>query len=576
MSDPDHRATALWKQTLDPRDDDQHAADRDRLRVAYERMRTRAQVLASQIHLDLPGFTLHDQTHLDRLWEFVDEVRGNLALNPAEAFVLGGAVLLHDLGMAVAAYPGGVSEVQRGPDYEDALAQSLRSHLGRAPTADELCTPDPSVVAAATARVLRRRHARHAAKLGEVYWGTADDRHYLIEDTELRLTYGAVIGEVASSHGIAAAQLPELVRPELGPGTGFPQEWTVDPIQLACLLRIADACHIDASRAPTFLAAVQPPQGESRHHWSFQGRLNKVARRNDRLEFTSRQAFYREDSDAWWMAFDWLGVIDTELRDVDSLLADLGSDRLGVIAVTGASDPLRLASFIETSGWRPVDARLHVSDVPALVAALGGEDLYGPGQKVPLRELLQNASDAVRARRKLEDREPSWGTVTVELSETADDLWLSVTDTGVGMAEHVMAGTLLDFGASFWAEEAAHEFPGLLGSGYESVGRYGIGFYSVFMWGGQVRVVSRRYDAAHEDTYVLEFSDGPSHRPTLRRAESHERLAEGGTRVEAMLDNAVDCEGGLLSRDGEAPTDLLPWRTSVDTSPLHTPWTFSC
>ena len=557
MGDPDHRATALWKETLHPRDDDEHALDRDRLRVAYESMRARAHVLANQIRVDLPDFTLHDGTHLDRLWELVDEVRGDLALNPAEAFVLGGAILLHDLGMAVAAYPGGVREVRRGPDYEDALMQSLRSHLGRAPTSDELAAPDPAVVAAATGRVLRGRHARHAAELGEVHWGSADDRHYFLEDTELRRTYGAVVGKVASSHGVPAGQLPERVGPQLGPGARFPKEWTVEPIKLACLLRIADACHIDASRTPTFLATVQQPQGESRDHWAFQGRLNKVDRRGDRLRFTSREAFPQKDADAWWMAFDWLGVIDIELRDVDSLLADLGMDRLGVVAVAGATDPLRLAEFIETRGWRPVDARLHVSDVPALVSALGGEDLYGPGQKIPLRELLQNASDAVRARRKLENRDRAWGTVTVELSAAEDGMWVSVVDTGVGMAEHILAGSLLDFGASFWADEAAQEFPGLLGSGFESVGRYGIGFYSIFMWGGRIRVVSRRYDAAQEDTYVLEFSDGPSNRPTVRQAEHHERLADGGTRVEALLENPVDGEGGLLHREGEAPVEPL-------------------
>lgn len=495
--------------------------------------------------------------NLDRLWELVDVVRGDLALNPAEAFVLGGAILLHDLGMAVVAYPGGAGEVRQGPDYKDALMQSLRSHLGRGPTPDELASPDPAVVAAATGRVLRERHARYAAELGKVHWGSADDPHYLIEDTELRRGYGAVIGKVAASHGVPADHLPELVGPELGPGAGFPQDWTVEPIKVACLLRIADACHIDASRAPTFLAVVQQPRGESRDHWTFQGRRNKVERRDDRLRFTSREAFPQEDADAWWMSFDWLGVIDTELRDVDSLLADLGMDRLGVVAVAGAADPLRLAEFIETSGWRPVDARLHVSDVPALVSALGGEDLYGPGQKVPLRELLQNASDAVRARRMLENRDRAWGTVTVELSQAKDGMWLSVADTGVGMAEHILAGSLLDFGASFWADEAAHELPGLLGSGFESVGLYGIGFSSVFMWGGCIRVVSRRYDAAQEDTYVLEFSQGPSHRPTVRQAEQHERLTDGGTRVEALLENPVDGEGGLLHRDGEAPMEPL-------------------
>ena len=58
-------------------------------------------------------YTVHDLSHLDALWEMADLIVGtNFILNPAEAFVFGVAVLLHDAGMTVAAYPGGMEELE--------------------------------------------------------------------------------------------------------------------------------------------------------------------------------------------------------------------------------------------------------------------------------------------------------------------------------------------------------------------------------------------------------------------------------------------------------------------------------
>ena len=48
------------------------------------------------------------------------------ALNPAEAFVFGGAVLLHDAGMSVHAYEAGKWEVEESREWQDAFAAALQ------------------------------------------------------------------------------------------------------------------------------------------------------------------------------------------------------------------------------------------------------------------------------------------------------------------------------------------------------------------------------------------------------------------------------------------------------------------
>jgi hypothetical protein len=129
----------LFRQALAPQPgSDPYAEPRKRLLDALLQMRERAKMLANEIHRDLPDFTVHDITHLDALWEMADLIAGpDYPLNPLEAFALGAVFLLHDLGLGLAAYPGGLAELKEGPGWQDALSTYLRKHLERIPTAEE-------------------------------------------------------------------------------------------------------------------------------------------------------------------------------------------------------------------------------------------------------------------------------------------------------------------------------------------------------------------------------------------------------------------------------------------------------
>jgi hypothetical protein len=225
-------------------------------------------------------------------------------------------------------------------------------------------------------------------------------------------------------------------------------------------------------------------------------------------------------------------MVDEELRQIDdlfvvSLRRQYRFDARGVEGVRNLED---YARRIRTDGWEPVDTRVHVTDVAGVVRSLGGNALYGNDSYVPLRELIQNGCDAVRARRLLQNRPPGWGEVTVRIGEDAGVSWMEVEDTGVGMSREVLKGPLLDFGVSFWGSpQMRREYPGLLGKAFESVGKYGIGFFSVFMWANRVCVTTRRYGL--EDTLVLSFEAGLDSRPILRKANVAEQLQDGGTKV---------------------------------------------
>lgn len=547
-SGPDFRQTWIWRQAFETPRSDSTTEEQEYFRTQYLSIHARSAQLVSQIVVDIPGLTVHDISHLDALWDTASAVaEGAVNVNPVEAFVFGSSVLLHDAAMSLAAYPGGLSDIKNTLAWRDAIARLalLEEESGAEPF--DVNNPSEAVTTRVVPEVLRQLHAEHAEELAEQAWSNPDGSlTHLIEDSDLRTFYGPTIGQIAHSHWWTVQRLEQEFSEDLGAFANRTRS-RVDRLMLACLLRVADALHLDSRRAPRFLRAITSPSGVSALHWSFQERLARPHIELDAVVFTTGQPFGREDAEAWWLAYDTLNAVDRELHDVDLLLQGRRPQILKARRVKGAGSPEILARSVQTRDWRPVDARLQVSDVPRIVEHLGGSKLYGDNPTVALRELIQNAADAVQARRKFESRPDDWGRITVRLSSRSNETWLVVEDNGIGMSEHVLTGPLLDFGASFWRSPlATEEFPGLMAAGMRSIGRFGIGFFSVFMIGSIVRVYSQRSDRGRDSARLLEFRGGTSARPILSPCPDGPVPIDGGTRVEVKLKINPRESGGLL------------------------------
>jgi len=219
-------------------------------------------------------------------------------------------------------------------------------------------------------------------------------------------------------------------------------------------------------------------------------------------------------------------------------LAESNRQRLNVIAVANIEDPKRFANLVTVKDWQPVNTEIKVGDVARLVTRLGGVELYGKDYTVPLRELIQNSFDAIKAKRALEDDLTNAGQIIVRKGSDKDGLFLEIEDDGVGMSERVLTGPFLDFGQSFWGTRLMHEeLPGLESKPFEPTGKYGIGFYSIFMISERVSIFSRRFEDAWENTSCLEFSSGVKTRPILRKAMPNETMKKGGTKVRAYINS---------------------------------------
>ena len=536
--------TNLWKKYLAIHgNSDTDARPRENLRNAFLSFREKAAWLVGEIHKDLPEYTVHDVSHLDSLWEMADIIMGdNYSLTPTEVFVLGGAFLLHDAGMSLVAYPQGFESLKNMDVWKDIVIKQYRRKYDRLPESKEVENPPDDIKQNAIGLLLRNLHALQAEKLALTDWKTeaTSAPYYLIEDNQIRQSFGRLIGQIAHSHWWTTDQLETKFSRVVGAPPWCPDTWTIDPLKISCILRLADASHIDSRRAPSFLRALRRLPISSDIHWKFQEKLQKPYINDDALVYTSGHAFPLQDAESWWLCLETLKMIDKELTQVDSLLAEKRLHRFAARRVAGINSPERLASYIPTNGWHPINAAIQVSDIPSLIKSLGGEELYGKDPKVALRELIQNASDAIRARRILENHQIDWGTIRVCVGNDAQGEWLEIQDNGIGMSSEVLTQYLLDFGKSYWGSDLMiEEFPGLLSTGMQSAGKFGIGFFSIFMLGSAARVFTRRYYSGQSETIVLEFNTGVSSRPIFRPAEKEEQIRDGGTRVRVWLDKPL-------------------------------------
>lgn len=531
----DYKDTITWNKICGNSTDNKEECDL--LRVAYERFRENAKLLAGEIASILPEYTVHDITHIDALWDMADIfLPRDYSLSPIECYVLGGAFILHDLGMLFAAYPEGRKGIQKQEIWKDTVA-NLCKQRGLSYNFEELDNIDKDIDKIATEKTLRLLHGQKAKELAIISWKDSNGKDiYLIDDKKLRDAYGTIIGKIAQSHWLYCEELPQEFPTVLGALSIFPETWTVDSLKLACILRIADAMHIDDRRAPSMLKAVREINRESELHWIFQEKLYKPRTENNRVVYTSKSAFGLSEIDAWWLCYDTLKMIDTELKNVDSLLFEQRREGFGVISVYGIDSLEQIQKFITVDKWKPVDTCIRVNNVAKLVNTLGGVQLYGDNKWVPLRELIQNAADAIRARRCIDEEPDDYGDINLSWGEEDGREFVQIEDNGIGMSPNVMVNVLLDFGQSFWSTPQMHnEFPGLEQKTFKSTGKFGIGFFSVFMWGENVKVISNRYDKARDNTMVLEFANGVNGRPILRKANTEEIIRNGGTRIKVYL-----------------------------------------
>ena len=307
--------TTLWKTAFEKKNDG-YDEKREKLENSFLSARNNAKELLDKIRTDFPSLTIHDITHVDGLWQVASVIAGeNYDLNPLEGFILGCAFLMHDAALSYDAV-GGIERLRSTIEWKDIYADYI----------DDNTLTQEEKFYETDFRTIRLLHAKIAESLyQQLFERTNGTKFYIIENDSLRNHCGKIIGQIAASHHWNIEKVKAEFSIQVPAPSGYPHNWRINSRKLACILRCADAGHIDEGRAPDYLLNLLAINGISRNHWIAQNRLSQIdydLNDNSKLIIASNIDFTESDFAAWNVAFDAVQVLDHEIKLSNTLLCE--------------------------------------------------------------------------------------------------------------------------------------------------------------------------------------------------------------------------------------------------------------
>ena len=501
-----------------------------------------------------PDYTDHGPHHIERVLEdclrlIPPAVWDAELLGPSDATVLICAVALHDIGMHVRAEgfvelvsgdfgqgplqwfdteharrPADVSWPEAWQAFRTEVRHFTRSQLDRilgprnagVPAIaqsvgkldpDRWTTPDHLIIG----EFLRRHHARLAHEIA-IYGFPGAGSAFPAAAHKLPDVADA-IGLVARSHNEHLRAMVDYCE-FVSPGDKRPWDALV-PYHMG-LLRVADYLQLDAQRAPVVLLNLRAPASRvSIDEWKKHRAVRRIS-------------WDHEDPAAIFVGVGDEHDLHTHLQ-LRTLLDGLQSEMdttTGLLSETYTASALRPLELSRRRVRTNLDEPSLHERLPYIArgAALRSDDdlfrlfmsdLYGDHPAVAGRELLQNAVDAVRERRRvcgLQPHDPLDGDgrpdVDVFLEQLDDrSSRLTVTDCGIGMTADTVERYFLTAGASFGPTASDFEDVGAEeAAGWMKAGRFGVGVFAAFLLGPEVEVTTRHVSAPSGISFVASLN----------------------------------------------------------------------
>nr|WP_221376057.1 ATP-binding protein [Actinoplanes polyasparticus] len=510
--------------------------------ATVERLVDRAKSLLARVPDTFPTYTLHDDTHARNVIRLIGLLVGRHieVMRPLEAALLILAAYYHDIGMVYSADDLtrllGKRDFRAFIENDDEAFLATRSRGG---------TPPPGVIE----RYCRSRHAERV-------------REHLqqIDPDWLRWDGGSIIRPlelICRSHGLPARALR---------GSEFAKDFRGADLRFcAIMLRLADILDLDRSRAPEAVyqhlklgrhrtAEAAASDAEWRKHLAAGGfDFKQDPPRNYALQFVADP----EDPGVEHMLRTFLGVVTEELSECRAV-ADECNDRWRDLPLPAEIDD----SAITSQGYRYGSFRFEL-DREAALGLFTGEQLYDDPYAF-VRELLQNAFDAVSARHHFRDGHRSSGIRVHCWDDESGYVWVRVDDDGIGMDQAMLENYFLRIGKSYYQSaefKAEVARRGMSNGSFGAISQFGIGVLSCFMVGDRLELTSLRAAAPgttnkgirlsinRRDDYFVFLEEGDKAKPMPGRPEDDAFLDEPGTRIAVRIDPS------------RAPVDLA---TAVD------------
>jgi hypothetical protein len=469
-------------------------------RVCHE-----AETIMGRVPVNFPEYTLHDATHLRRvahlMFVVLSESRAVENLNYVEITVLLLSAYLHDIGMALPR-----EDVER-------LLSSEEFNLFRATRRDDLRglkeletelallpSDEPQKVLyrrrisdieqGILTEFLRVRHGEYGAQLILSHW--SNDDQWVIEGTHI----GETVAWICRGHTFSPAQLTHEYASHF-PTSRLIGESEINPLYCTVILRTADILDFDRERTPSILFENISPRNsislvEWNKHLSVQGWI--ISRERIVFEAECTHPVYEK------ALRRFLDYIDSELQNTQSIVRNFPHFG-GVAEHYPFALPIRVERDrirAKENAYRYVDLSFSL-DPEQIVKLLMGREFWG-GTALVVRELIQNAYDAIRHRQALEHlggNDWAQGRIILEQRLNAEGrLELTCRDNGIGMDLYILENFFFTVGRSYYrSPQFESERAGFRTKGveFDPISQFGLGVASAFTLGDQLRVRTRRF-----------------------------------------------------------------------------------
>ncbi len=477
---------ALWK-VLEQKaeEEDEHSASGQKIAHEYlagiKAVCTFGVDRSKMIRDQFPMYTLHDEVHICNVLRIMDNLLGDQtgSLSRDEAAMLILAACCHDVGMSC-------SEEEKAEliDNTDRLARYLERNHSEYIKAYAENPDEPKLTDGMLQRYLRSIHHERSQELLEgIEWPQVLVGKVDVDD----------LCRVCRSHGESVFDL-----------NGLESTPSADLRFCAVLLRLADILDFDTSRAPKAVydySGLDRPEGSeakiSREEWQ----KHIASQGFDFAHIPDRQVPYDLPYHAKCASMQieqtvnsYLDWADRELSECSRLLRSYGEKKWKDFVLPG-----KIKRTIKADGY--VSGQYHLTmDQDQIMELLVGEELYSD-PSVFVRELIQNAIDAVRTRQQLDRNLPGNWKPQVNIRSWMDEEgyhWFRVEDNGTGMTKEIIKNHFLKIGSSYYASDAfeKEKIRCKADPDYTPISRFGIGILSCFMGGedsNRVEVSTKRF-----------------------------------------------------------------------------------
>ncbi len=396
-----------------------------------------AKSLLSRIPSVFSNYTNHDIEHSYRVADYMFDLLP-LSIenyNDTELTIMLYAALLHDIGMAA-------------QETENVSDKSTQDYI---------------------------RQTHHIRSEGFIKSFFPQD--YFTIDNDSHIDFQQQVALIARSHGEEFEWITNNLPETFCLGNDF-----INPQFISCLLRLGDYLDFDSRRTPYILYKFLSLPAQSKTEWLKHFSISnfpKINKETNSIYFAGQC----EEPDIYRATLDYFSLIEQEIINSKTLLKSKGSKY--ELSINSKIDNQIIHKTFDSADLQYNMDYLSISNL------LMGEQLYND-KKCALREIIQNALDAVLVRKDLAKQNKI--DYTPQIRIIISDENVTIADNGIGMALPEINNYFLNLGHSFYTSSEFNK----LSTTYKPISHYGIGFLSSFLLSDSIIVKTSSYKQPSE------------------------------------------------------------------------------